>query len=253
MRRLPYRRRVDGLDPGFCFYDDPTVPRGEDADKYSALLRSAHQRLWSKRLPSGERLELGADLTVRSPASVGALRLSSDTIASDHASYQRCGTDALARALPKEERRRYSRVFYTIGAFIVFPRHSNSLNQRRGTSPLINDRFDLTLECIRLYYGGITAPARNPLGDVLLADASFFDLFGAGTAGFDSYVDFFCLSDLVADGRVQWFDDDACSEWTFTAPKMPRTLDAYIRYLDNVLAFVSSRSVQLTQAAALRD
>jgi hypothetical protein len=46
----------------------------------------------------------------------------------------------------------------TIGANIIFPNNridgKHTINQARGVNSLIDDRFDLTLECIRLFYSG---------------------------------------------------------------------------------------------------
>jgi hypothetical protein len=242
---------VDGLAPGFCFYDDPDLPEGEDADRWSSLLQRAHQQLWSKRLPTGQHLELGPDLEVARPDRVRGLQLSSDTIASTHQRYRHRGIDLFWEALTFEERERYDRGFYTIGGFIVFPRRPGSLNQRRGTSREIDDRFDLTLECIRLYYEGLTTGDRNPLGDVLLVDKDFFDLFGGGAEGFTSYVEFFHLGGLVEDGHVRWFDEHDAGDRAFLASPLPKTLDAYVRFLDNVLAFVESRNGAIAAAAGL--
>jgi len=242
---------MDGLTPGFCFYDDPDLPEGEDADRWSSLLRRAHQQLWSKRLPTGQDLQLGHNLEVVRPDGVRGLQLSSDTIASTHHRYRHRGIDRFWEALSSEERERYDRGFYTIGGFIVFPRRPGSVNQRRGTSGEIDDRFDLTLECIRLFYGGLITSDRNPLGDVLLADKNFFDLFGAGAAGFTSYVEFFHLGGLIEDGRVRWFDEHDAGDRAFVAWPLPKTLDAYVRYLENVLAFVESRNGAIASAAGL--
>jgi Family of unknown function (DUF6994) len=64
-----------------------------------------------------------------------------------------------------------------------------TINQARGTNQKIEDRFGLTLECIRRHYvGGV-----SPLKDDLARYASFFTLFGT----FRGYVDFFLLQDLV--------------------------------------------------------
>lgn len=103
---------------------------------------------------------------------------------------------------PKEETnyrafiRNYLKKSNAIGGFIVFPRHYCSINQMRGMSEKIQDRFDLTLECIRqayenndfngLFYG-------NPLFDPFGCDAKFFSMFGS----FKNYVDFFCLNSWV--------------------------------------------------------
>jgi hypothetical protein len=50
----------------------------------------------------------------------------------------------------------------TIGAYIIFPsnRRNNqmTINQARGVHPRIWDRFDLTLECIRLFYENKESP-----------------------------------------------------------------------------------------------
>jgi hypothetical protein len=46
----------------------------------------------------------------------------------------------------------------TIRAYIIFPKNridrKHTINQARGVNILIIDRFDLTLECIRLFYAG---------------------------------------------------------------------------------------------------
>jgi len=242
---------VDDFDPAFCFYDDPDVPENEDADKYSPILRRIHQALWSKALPTGAMLDLRADqygLSVTNPTELGNLRLSSDTIASSHRNYRRRGIDALWNSLPVEDRLRYDRAFYTVGGFIVFPCHANSINQRRGTDGRIDDRFDLTLECIRRYYEGVTDPKQNPLGDVLRIDSTFFDLFGTGIDGFTHYVDFFHLGDLVADGRIRWFDESTGDSWKFADSPLPKTVDDYKRYLNSVLRFVHDRGDRIAGA-----
>jgi hypothetical protein len=138
--------------------------------------------------------------------------------------------------------------FYTIGAFIVFPCHQQSLNQLRGTRGQIADRFDLTLECIRLYYEDVTAIDRNPLGDVLLSDSAFFDIFGHGVPGFNSYVEFFHLGDLVTGGRIRWFDNAKGYEWQFADSPLPKSQAAYVSYLENVLEFVGRRNKTIAAA-----
>ena len=61
----------------------------------------------------------------------------------------------------------------------------------RGQHSKIEDRFDLTLECIRRYY--LRKP--NPLAEVLVLYKDFFDLF----ENFRGYTDFFLLQDLVSE------------------------------------------------------
>lgn len=93
----------------------------------------------------------------------------------------------------------------TIGGFVLFPRHANSINQKRGTGSLIYDRFDLTLECIRRYYNN----EESPLFDILKKDEDFFDLFRKGKSGFENYAKFFCLNKSY-DGKHNWVTED-CS------------------------------------------
>ncbi len=57
------------------------------------------------------------------------------------------------------------------------------------------------------------------------------------------------LGGLVEDGHVRWFDERDLGERAFTASPLPRTPDAYIRYLDNVLDFVQSRNEAIAAAA----
>lgn len=44
----------------------------------------------------------------------------------------------------------------TIGAYIIFPNKKinglQTINQVRGINKFIDDRFDLTLQCIKLFY-----------------------------------------------------------------------------------------------------
>lgn len=99
---------------------------------------------------------------------------------------------------------RYLQKSNTIGGFIVFPRHKYSINQERGILSKINDRFDLTLECIRRYYIYLKNTSEknyNPLFNYLDKDKEFFEMFGS----FKNYVDFFCLQDWV-NGKYEVLD-----------------------------------------------
>jgi hypothetical protein len=223
-------------------YDDPDVPVNGDADEWSRLLRQAHRQLWSKALPDGEQLQLADDLTIQSPTVVAGVSLSSDTIATTHQRYRYRGMDSLFAKLPPAAQKRYDRGFYAIGGFTVFPRHDQSINQLRGRRRAIDDRFDLTLECIRLFYNGIADIARNPLGDVLQQDRGFYDLFGEGVRGFDGFVRFFHFDGLVEDGRIRWLDGADCDGWAFGDSRLPTRAEEYVSYLERVLRFVEARS-----------
>ena len=134
------------------------------------------------------------------------------------------------QALPAAHRQKYKRRFYTIGGFLVFPRRLSSINVSRGSwTGSIQDRFDLTLECICRYYSSETDTSANPLGSVLLADSNFFDLFGQGAEGFASYTTFFHLDGLVVDGGVRTFDDFDGGSWDFTGSPLPANLGTTAR------------------------
>ena len=60
-----------------------------------------------------------------------------------------------------------------------------TINAASGVNSKIQDRFDLTLECIRRFY----AQEESPLKVTLERDISFFNLF----QDFKVYVDFFFI------------------------------------------------------------
>jgi hypothetical protein len=238
---------VERIDVDFCFYDDPDFLT--DADRDSRILSKWHRQLWSKPLPTGElltwELESGTSCLVH-----GDVRVSSDTIATTHSNYRRLGAAQMWESLTEAERARYDRLFYTIGGFIIFPTHPQSLNQRRGTDGAIADRFDLTLECIRQHYFG---QVDNPLGDVLDQDAGYFQLFGDGQSGFAAFVEFFHLQDLASPDSVRWLDGHVDREWSFDRPPLPQNLDAYRRYLENVAGFVALRNGRIRDWCETQD
>ena len=104
----------------------------------------------------------------------------------------------------------------------------------------IQDRFDLTLECIRRHYAGES----SPLGETIGRYTDFFELFGS----FTGYVNFFHLHDLVnADGTIMFlhdFDD-------FRGPTLPQDLPAYVKYREATLVFVAARNRRI--AASQED
>jgi hypothetical protein len=235
---------VEEISVTDSFYDDPDYV--SDADRDSKRLKRWHCLLLSKELPSGERLEWapepGGYLTATSSA--GPLRVSSDTIATTHAGYRNSNVPQWWGELAEEQQDRYERAFYTIGGFIVFPTRPQSLNQRRGTDWRICDRFDLTLECIRRFYLG---GGESPLADVIRADANYFGLFGDGADGFRGFVDFFHLQDLIEGDSVRWLSGAEGDDWDFDGPPLPTSAPEYRTYLDNVLAFVTSRNDRIQE------
>ena len=240
---------MNDIDVEYCFYDDPDYVG--DADRDSHILQGWHAQLWSKALPGGDQMLWSTDQEfpcLTHGSHLGAFRVSSDTIATTHANYSRSRIPEMWAELGSFERNGYERGFYRIGGFIVFPRHDRSINQLRGSNPMISDRFDLTLECIRRHYLGTQ---ENPLGEVLQRDAAFFSLFGAGPDGFATYVEFFHLQDLIDGDSIRWFDEFKGEHWSFDVSPLPRSAAAYRLYLDNVLAFVTARGARIAAWCAL--
>ena len=88
---------------------------------------------------------------------------------------------------------------------MLFPRHDCSINQVRGMSDRIQDRFDLTLECIRRMYESGFPTGSNPLFNISAEDKEYFEMFG----NFENYAKFFCLNKSY-DGKHNWVTED-CS------------------------------------------
>ena len=107
---------------------------------------------------------------------------------------------------------------------------------------LIDDRFDLTLECIRRFYLGQT----SPLYDTLFRYKNFFDLFD----NFIGYVDFFLLGDLLDDNQeVKFylpFDD-------FKTPPKFSDVDDYLLYKKRVMNFVRQRNKKIENYTQFKE
>lgn len=148
------------IDTNFNVYSDA---RGGDPDSTSPTLRQYHKTLWSKPLLNGKTFELfdnknGAYLYHKSE--LGEFFLGSDAITHSYKNHKR------KHWLAKQITREVDELFdtgSTIGAYTLFPNNridgNHTINQARGVNSLIDDRFDLTLECIRLFYMGQKKPA----------------------------------------------------------------------------------------------
>ena len=144
---------------------------GSDPDSASVVLQRYNQELWSKELPNGEKMELA--LGENGSLLWNGFRFGSDSIiTSFRYKRQRALLERVAESM--DDYRGFVEDFlhktYTIGGEIIFPKHTRSINQARGVNPLICDRFDLTLECIRRYYVGVS----SPLFEILCGDGRFF-------------------------------------------------------------------------------
>lgn len=129
---------------------------------------------------------------------------------------------------------------YTVFPFAVQVdgKWRQSINQSRGIHPKIQDRFDLTLECIRRFYLGEPSPLANALSPY----NSFFQLFGS----FPGYVDHFLLNDLVSDDYSSvrfWTDFD-----NFTTDALPAaSIEKYREYMSRSMAFITARNERITR------
>ncbi len=172
-----------------------TDANGGDPDRTSPTLHYYHKILWSKKLPNGKMFEITYDKRgtyLYHNTELGEYFLGSDAITH---SYRNHKQKAWLTQQIQEDVKELFDTGSTIGAYILFPNNRingmHTINQARGINSFIDDRFDLTLECIRLFYSG----KQSPLYDTLLRYNNFFDLFGS----FKGYIDFFLLNDLVDD------------------------------------------------------
>lgn len=222
-------------------FDFRADSNGRDPDSASPNLRAYHQQLWSKPLPSGTLFGLertpGAYLTHTSQ--LGDFKLTSDTISNSLRSNKRCA--GLIAQIPSVNLDAFQTLGSTIGARILFPGNrvdrKPTINVARGFNAQIADRFDLTLECIRLHYQG----QASPLAATLDRNADFFALFNS----FEGYVDFFLLGDLVKDGQIKFF---LPFDGEF-GQALANTVDEYNEYMANTMEFVEARNRRIADWA----
>lgn len=223
------------IDTTFNFYSDSN---GGDPDSASPTLRKYHKLLWSKPLPNGNILELrdnkkGAYLYHKSE--LGEFFLGSDAITHSYKNQKR--KKWLTEQIPNEVNELFN-TGSTIGAYIIFPNNridgKHTINQARGINSLIDDRFDLTLECIRLFYLG----EKSPLYGTLLRYQKFFELFD----DFGGYVRFFFLEDLIGENyRVKFY---LPFDGFKTRPSFS-DVNQYLSYKEKVVDFIQARNKRI--------
>mgnify|MGYP001590122983 FL=1 len=223
------------IDTTFNFYSDA---RGGDPDSTSPTLRKYHKILWSKPLPNGKIFDLsdnkeGAYLYHKSE--LGEFFLGSDAITHSYKNQKR--KNWIVKQIPKEVKELFN-AGSTIGAYIIFPNKrlngNHTINQARGVNSFIDDRFDLTLECIRLFY----LEQKSPLYDTLLRYKDFFDLFD----NFIGFVQFFLLDDLLDENKNIKFYlpfDNFKTRSNFS------DISEYQLYKQRVVNFINSRNKRI--------
>lgn len=221
------------IDTTFDFRSD--TPAGKDPDTWSPTLCQYHKVLWSKPLPCGEVFHLDyqkAPFYLRHSSRLGNFCLSSDTVVP---TFKKRAIDGVAK-----DEMNFGGLGYTIGGMMLFPAIKIdgkwTINQARGCTKKICDRFDYTVECIRRHYSG----GNSPLRDVLARYADFLDLF----EDFQGFVAFFLLQDIVTDDcdGVRYFTpfDD------FKSPMpVPTTRHAYLDYRTNAMEFLKARNERI--------
>ena len=215
-----------------------------DPDSHSKTLRDYHKVLWSNTLPNGDKMELNEDATYLAWKD---FRFGSDSIVNMYFHHihvaKYCLTDELKNTFCQKYGfsdftsfwRDYLIKSYTIGGAIIFPK-TNSINVKRGT--MLKDRFDLTLECIRLYYLG----KESPLFATLQANKDLFDLIG----NFKQYVKSFYLQDLVNSdcSEIKYFN----SFKDLSNVPYPKTQQDWLDLYENQLDFVNRRNKRIAES-----
>ena len=227
------------IDTTFNVYTDA---RGGDPDSTSPTLRLYHKHLWSKPLPNGQTFELTnnkSGIYLYHNSGLGEYILGSDAITHSYKNHTR------KKWLTTQIQDDVNELFdtgSTIGAYTLFPNNrvdgKHSINQARGINSLIDDRFDLTLECIRLFYLG----QDSPLFDTLVRYKNFFDLFDT----FEGYIKFFLLDDLVDyNQQIKFYlpFDNFKTKPTFT------DIDEYLKYKKGVMDFIKARNKRIDNYA----
>jgi len=224
------------IDVNFDFRQDSKCG---DADTDSPKLYEAHKILWNKKLPSGRIF----DLKIIGD-NYGRLLLKNDlcdNLSSDRMCphYDGKYNGKFNGWLSEFEREELKYKVRTIGGHIIFPAHKKNgftINQARGVSRKICDRFDLTLECISRFYQG----KQSPLYDTLMRYKDFFDLF----IDFSGYVDFFTLQDFIDEKKQIKF---SLPFDNFNRPALPQTVVEYKNYKNHTIDLMNSRNKRILE------
>ncbi len=227
------------IDINFNFYSDA---KGGDPDSTSPTLRKYHKILWSKPLPNGKPFNLTDnknEVYLYHTSELGEFFLGSDAITHSYKNHKH--KHWLTIQIQDEVNELFD-TGSTIGAYTLFPNNrvdgKHTINQARGVNSLIDDRFDLTLECIRLFYLG----QESPLYDTFLRYKNFFDLF----EDFTGYMKFFLLEDLVDEHQKIKFYlpfNNFKTKPTFAE------INEYLIYKKGVMDFIKARNKRIEDYA----
>jgi len=227
------------IDINFNVFSD--TPEGKDPDSHSPTLRMYHKILWSKQLPNGVKfdLDLNTPRLLHHKSEFGEFFLSSDQIGNTYTNIKKMSH--IVEQVPINEIEYFSSIRATIAGHVVFPAkkidNKMTINGARGINHKIQDRFDLTLECIRRFY----LKENSPLSDTLERYSPFFSLF----QDFRGYVDFFLLQDLVEENY------SVIKFWNpfngFDNFPLPNNIEDYQAYKKNVIDFLIARNQRINE------
>ena len=228
------------IDITFNMFSD--TPDGKDPDTWSPTLRKYHQILWSKQLPNGTvfNLDIETRQLLHHRSNLGEFYLSSDCIGHTYSRIKSMSN--IIDEFPSNEIESFYRLCSTIGSYIIYPckRIDNKMtfNGARGTNAMIKDRFDLTLECIKLFY----INKQSPLSNALERYASFFDIFD----NFRGYIDFFLLNDLIIDDNmsIKYF----LPFKNFNDSPLPSNVEEYATYKKEMTKFIQDRNNRILKS-----
>ena len=234
---------INIIDTEYDFAED--YYKNIDPDRYNKILRNWHKILWEKYLPNTNTkftlVEKNYGLYHNS--NLGDFYLTSDGIV--HTYSKGYSDPNIINQISKDEIENFYHIACRIGAYILFPGYridnKQTINGARGCNQKIADRFDLTLECIRLYYNGIVEYENNPLGDVINRYDNFFKLF----IDFKGYCEYFLLQDLTTDNYTKIKFHLPFNN--FISKPRPSTVEEYRIYMKNSIEFVINRNNRIVK------
>ena len=206
------------------------------------MMKQYHKSIWSRPLPIGKEFELidtDSKAYLKFINGEDEIKLSSDTIINSYTLTKRLSH--LTEQYSKELIEDYIKLAYSVGGFLLYPSYrvnnKMTINGAKGINAKIRDRFDLTLECTRLYYLG----QQSPLFDTFKRYDNFFKLF----KDFAGYVDFFYLNDLLNQGgSIKFFLDFN----GFHEDGFPKNFDQYKQYMERSFEFGRLRRDRISAA-----
>jgi len=223
-----------------------------DPDGQNPTLCHWHKTLWEKELPfnkgyfSLKKKRRNYNFLYHN-SELGEFSLTSDAIINEYYDYTSKGRhkdmQEIILHFSKDEIDLFLGKITTIGGYIIFPigKKGWSLNQARGCNRKILDRFDLTLECIRLYYEDKINTELNPLYTYISCYEDFFNLF----TNFRGYCEFFLLQDLVSDdySKIKFFlPFDG-----FVRNPKPTSIEEYNIFMNRCTDFIGQRNNRIKQ------